>query len=133
LIPCLVVTHGNLGAELIRLVELVLGPMEGLASISNENRSMAKLKADIRKWLEDPNVATAGGVLLFVDNHASSCATTAQIACAAIENCVILSGVNLAMLIGYASRRESMTLEQLVPELLQIGRQAITQLDLPDG
>jgi mannose/fructose-specific phosphotransferase system component IIA len=132
-IPCLVVTHGNLGAELIRLVELILGPVEGLASLSNENCSADELTADIKSWLEDPAVVSAGGVLVLVDSFGSSCATTTQIACAAAENCAIISGVNLALLLGYATRRDSLPLPQLVSELLETGRQAITQLNQPDG
>jgi hypothetical protein len=42
MIRALVITHGNIGAELVRVTGLILGPVEGLAALSNSGKSLAR-------------------------------------------------------------------------------------------
>jgi len=59
MIRALLLTHGRLGHELCRVVELFLGPVEGLEAVSNAGLSAHDLAAAVRRWLDSPNEITA--------------------------------------------------------------------------
>ena len=133
MVPCLVITHGNLGGELIRLVEMVLGPVTGLASLSNAGKSTAELSAEIKRRIDEATTDSAAGVLVMVDDYGSSCANAVQMASGDTPSVVILSGVNLAMLLGYASWHETLSLQELAQKLLEAGRRAIARVGPTGG
>ena len=128
MIRALVITHGNIGAELVRVTGLILGPVEGLAALSNSGRSLGDLRDEITAWLAEGAAAGAGGALIFVDDYGGSCATAAQLACGHEPGRAILSGVNLAMLLGFLTWRENDEFAELVGRLVRKGREAITQV-----
>jgi PTS system mannose-specific IIA component len=124
----LVVTHGELGAELIRLAELILGQVEGLASLSNQGLSGHDLQAAIENWLSENAGSADTGVVLFVDDYGGSCATAAQLVCRNRTDVAIVTGVNLAMVMGFLSWRDSLDLADLSRKLVHTGRDAINQV-----
>ncbi len=124
----LVITHGNIGAELVRVTGLILGPVEGLAALSNTGRSLSDLRDEIAAWLAEGAAAGAAGSVIFVDDYGGSCATAAQLACGHEPSRAILSGVNLAMLLGFLTWRENDEFAELVGRLVRKGREAITQV-----
>lgn len=126
MIRALVITHGNIGAELVRVTGLILGPVAGLGALSNSGRSLADLRAEIAAWLAEGQAAGATGALILVDDYGGSCATAAQLACGHEKGRAILSGVNLAMLLGFLTWRENDDFEELVSRLVRKGREAIT-------
>jgi len=63
-----------------------------------------------------------------IDDYAGSCATAAQLAARDRENVAIISGVNLAMLLGFVTWRDSSDFDELVRKVVQKGREAITML-----
>ncbi|MBM4130026.1 hypothetical protein FJ250_03225 [bacterium] len=105
MIRALVITHGNIGAELVRVTGLILGPVEGLEARSNSGRSLADLRAAVSEWLVEGAAAGATGGIVFVDDYGGSCATAAQLACGHEPRRAIVSGVNLAMLLGFLTWR----------------------------
>lgn len=128
MIRALVITHGNIGAELVRVTGLILGPVEGLSAGSNSGKSLADLRAAIAEWLAAGAAAGATGAVIFVDDYGGSCATAAQLACGHEPGRAIISGVNLAMLLGFLTWRESDEFEELVARLVRKGREAITRV-----
>ncbi len=128
MIRALVITHGNIGAELVRVTGLILGPVEGLAAQSNSGKSLADLRAAIAAWLAEGDAAGAAGAVIFVDDYGGSCATAAQLACGHEPGRAIISGVNLAMLLGFLTWREGDEFEELVARLVRKGREAITRV-----
>lgn len=127
----LVATHGDLGRELVRVVEMITGPQHGLTAMTNHGKSAADLTAEIRGWLEDgadPATGTLLSAVLFIDDHGGSCANAALLACRPGDPVVILSGVNLAMLLGFLSWREELDPDDLAARLVTRGRDAITRL-----
>lgn len=124
MIRALVMTHGDIGIELVRVVKMIIGPVEGLTAISNAGRSGADLQSDVQAWLE---AGTAGaGEIVFIDDYGGSCANAALLACGENGDRAIISGVNLAMLLGYVTWRDSTEHPELVAKLVQKGREAIT-------
>jgi len=124
MIRALVMTHGAIGLELVRVVKMIIGPVEGLTALSNAGRSGDDLQADVRKWLDAGTART--GEIIFIDDYGGSCANAALLACGDQAGRTVISGVNLAMLLGYVTWREREDHEELVAKLIQKGREAIT-------
>jgi len=126
MIRALVLTHGRVGLELVKVVELILGPVEGLTAASNQGCSAHETTDTVREWLAGSE--PQDGALILIDDYGGSCGNAAQIAASGDAPVVILSGVNLAMLLGYATWREDLTLEDLAQRLVAKGREAITRV-----
>lgn len=130
----LVITHGDIGRELVRVTELILGPVEGLAAMSNSGKAADDITAEITAWLaEGENDGQKAGSgpnqqLILLDDYGGSCATCAQLACGPNSSTAIVSGVNLAMLLGFVTWRESGDFEHVVAKVVQKGREAILRL-----
>ncbi len=124
MIRALVMTHGEIGGELVRVVEMILGPIDGLTAVSNMGKSAADLQTEVEDWL-----AIGGGEsgeIIFIDDYGGSCANASILACGEDSKRAVLSGVNLAMLLGYVTWRERDDYPELVAKLVQKGREAIT-------
>jgi mannose/fructose-specific phosphotransferase system component IIA len=125
MIRCLVLTHGQVCTALVKVVELILGPVEGLAAESNEGRSAKEMTEVVRGWL---TADLQSGALILIDDYGGSCANAAQLAARTDLPVVILSGVNLAMLLGFATWRDDLELEELAQRLVAKGREAIARV-----
>lgn len=113
-----ILTHGDLGRSLLNTTEKIIGPVEGVKVLSNELTSIKKLVADldgvVKAW--DGN-----DILVLVDFCGGSCWHAANVVKRERKNVVLLSGVNLPMMLSFASRRDSFKL----PELAEYLKQAI--------
>jgi len=123
MIRALVMTHGNIGRELISVVEMILGPVDGLESLSNSGRSSGDMQADVAQWLSSGE--NSDGEIVFIDDYGGSCANAALLACGAGGERAIISGVNLAMLLAYITWRDSGDHAELASRLVQKGRESI--------
>ena len=124
----LVITHGDVGRELVRVVEMILGPVEGLTALTNAGKSVQDLTAEIGGFLAALDSGESNGILLFIDDFGGSCANAAQLALAGRSGDLVLTGVNLAMLLDFATWRESMAAGELSRRLVEKGRDAIAVL-----
>jgi mannose/fructose-specific phosphotransferase system component IIA len=130
----LVITHGAIGVELKNVVEMILGPTEGLEAMTNSGKSGEEITRDVTAWLEEPSRGDENGIhpglqsIILIDDYGGSCATAAQLAAKDIPNVAIISGVNLAMLLGFVTWRDSSDFDELVRKIVQKGREAITML-----
>ena len=130
MIRALVLSHANVAHELLRAVELIVGPVTGIEALSNEDLSVPQLAALVADRLhilrleQDP-------VVIFVDVQGSSCATAALMTVPEDAEVVVICGVNLPMLIGFATWRERMPFDDLIDRLVQRGRAAIMQAGAP--
>ena len=145
----LVITHGGIGLELVNVVQQIMGPVPGLTAMSNRGKSAQEITALIKDWLGGATDAIAGeGIpgeaipgeaipgetifgepgkaLVLIDDYGGSCATASQLACGPDPDVAIISGVNLAMLLGYVTWRETTEFKVLVRKLVEKGREAIT-------
>ncbi|MBU0742787.1 hypothetical protein KKG45_03450 [bacterium] len=121
----LVITHGDVGRELVRVVEMILGPIDGLSALTNSGKSVQELTDAIGARLSGPATGAEARTLLFIDDFGGSCANAAQLAVAEGGRDLILTGVNLAMLLDYATWRETMSAGELSRRLVEKGREAI--------
>ena len=134
MIRALVITHGDIGRELVRVTEMILGPVPGLTSMSNRGKAATDITAQIETWLIDTPAGDQADPtnpdkkLILLDDYGGSCATSAQLACRQDPDAAIISGVNLAMLLGFVTWRDAADFEQLVAKVVQKGREAIIQV-----
>ncbi len=131
MINALVITHGDVGRELVRVVEMILGPVEGLSALTNAGKSVQDLTGEIRAALAETRGDADDAALLFIDDFGGSCANAAQIALADEETSLILTGTNLAMLLDYVTWRETLEASELARRLVEKGRDAVTVLAPP--
>lgn len=124
MVRALVLTHGSIGAELVRVVEMILGPVAGLEGGTNHGKSAGDLCLEITAWRGE----SVEPAIIMVDDYAGSCATSAQVACADCPHTAVICGVNLAMLLGFVTWRESTEFDDLVRKIIQKGREAITRV-----
>jgi mannose/fructose-specific phosphotransferase system component IIA len=122
----LVITHGQVGDAMVRVVEMIVGPVAGLTSLSNSGKSAPDISREVGDWLDSLAPEATDGGIIMVDDYGGSCATSAQIACAERAEIAILSGVNLAMLLGFVTWREGNDSQDLARKLVQKSREAIT-------
>jgi mannose/fructose-specific phosphotransferase system component IIA len=94
--------------------------------MSNSGRSADDITAAVRQWLGPAGAAEPA--LIAVDDYGGSCATAAQLACSGRGDAVVISGVNLAMVLGFLTWRESEDLDGLARRLVAKGREAIVRL-----
>ena len=130
MIRALVITHGDIGRELVRVTEMILGPTEGLTAMTNMGKSALSITDEIKGWLASvPDTDTGPDQkLILLDDFGGSCATSAQLACGGDPDSAIISGVNLAMLLGFVTWRDTGDFSDLVAKTVQKGREAIVQV-----
>ncbi|MCP4291450.1 MAG: hypothetical protein GY780_06410 [bacterium] len=130
----LVITHGQIGFELKNVVEMILGPTPDLMAMTNSGKSSPDITKEIQQWLDEPgdkprDDSHAGcQCIILIDDYGGSCATAAQIAARDKSRVAIISGVNLAMLLGLVTWRENTDFDELVRKVIQKGREAISHL-----
>lgn len=130
----LVITHGAIAEELKNVVEMILGPTEGLEAMSNSGKSAPDITQAVSQWLDQVNKGSdnepqpSRQAIILIDDYGGSCATAAQLAVKNRPEVAIISGVNLAMLLGFVTWRESSDFNELVRKVVQKGREAITLL-----
>jgi mannose/fructose-specific phosphotransferase system component IIA len=131
MVRALVITHGGIGEELVRVTEMILGPVPGLTAMSNDGKSAADITAQIKRWQvevpdgDDGDDSAWASKLILLDDYGGSCSTSAQLACGEDSDTAIISGVNLAMLLGFVTWRESADFKELAAKVVQKGREAI--------
>lgn len=124
MIQGLVLTHGGIGAELVRVVESILGPVAGLAAGSNHGRSARQVADLVSDWLA--GLAADDHALVFIDDYGGSCANAALLGGGDGERVTVVSGVNLAMLLAFVTWRDEAPGDEVVQRVVDTGRKAVT-------
>ena len=134
MIRAIVMTHGRIGTELVNVVEMILGPIDGLEALSNHGLSGDDLKEKMGAWLGplpgegDELVPLDPPAVIFIDDFGGSCGNAAQLCCGQRPGVAIVSGVNLAMLLGFVTWREDNDLDEVVHQIVKKGRESIVRL-----
>ncbi len=119
-----VFAHGDVAASLVESVRHITGcPEEALTALSNREGSPGVLREQLGSLLAE------GPTIVFADLRASSCATVAQL-CRRDEqlDMAVVVGVNLPMLLDFVFHRDQ-EIADLVPRLLECGREGIEALE----
>jgi len=121
-LPCILVTHGELGRALVSVVESILGPQERVFVLTNDDRSsdgLRRLIEDELARLEDRPV------FVFVDLLGGSCGHVCIDIQRAHAGVHVVTGVNLPMLLEFAHKRRRLPPDDLMREILRKGQEGI--------
>lgn len=123
----IVVTHGKLADELVRTAALIVGVQEELHAISGSDLCDEHVIERIRRILGERERPAA---IVFVDYFGGSCCINSVRAVEGIPGVKVVSGVNLPMLLAFATKRDAATLEELCDHILRRGRESVRVIDL---
>jgi PTS system mannose-specific IIA component len=119
MIGVLVITHGNLGIELIKAAELIRGKMTGIEPVSiDETTNVEDLKKKISTAIK--KVDEGQGVLVLTDLFGG---TPSNIALSFMKEgkVEVVTGVNLPMMIKLSDIRENFSLVQSAQNIRDYG------------
>ena len=122
-IGVILVTHGNLATELVKVMEHVVGPQTQLTTITiGPDDDMEKRREDILSSVQ--LVDKGRGVIILTDMFGG---TPSNLAISIMEqaNIDIIAGVNLPMLIKLASVRSTETISDAVTQAREAGQKYI--------
>ena len=123
----IVVTHGKLAEELVRTAELIVGTQEDLYAVAASDLCDEDIIGRVREIVRgraDTNV------IVFVDYFGGSCCINSVRAVEHEEGIKIISGVNLPVLLAFATKRGTMPFEEMVDHIIRRGRESVKVVDL---
>jgi len=120
----LLVTHADLGTELLRTVERILGAQTDAFVLSNEGYSGEALSRAIEDRVRE--VPAGQPVVLFTDLAAGSCGIASRRADCGARVLRKVTGVNLPVLLEFFHYRDTLPLDELLPRLEAKGKAGIT-------
>ena len=123
----IIVTHGTLAGELYHTTEMIVGKLEDCYPISGSDFCDEEVIAQIREILEKTDAEQA---VVFVDYFGGSCCINSVRAVQGLKGVKVISGVNLPMLLDFATKRDSLEFREMVDHLLRRGRESVKLVDL---
>ena len=123
MIGVVLVTHGNLAKELVKVMEHVVGAQDQLTTITiDPDDDMEKRREDILSSVQF--VDKGLGVIILTDMFGGTPSNLA-ISIMEQENIDIIAGVNLPMLIKLASVRSTKNISEAVVQAREAGQKYI--------
>ena len=117
MVGLVIICHEEMGAELVRAAEMIVGRIEAVETVSVKQDSAPETLRD-RIQSAIKKVDRKKGVMLFTDMFGG---TPSNIALAFLGDSVeVVSGVNLSMIIKFANHRD----EKALPELARLVQEA---------
>jgi mannose/fructose-specific phosphotransferase system component IIA len=115
----ILLAHGDMAEGIVDAVTQITGvEPDVLVPLSNRGLAPAALAQRVRE------LVGRGPTILFTDLQSGSCGFAARLLAREFPDLVIISGVNLAVLLEFVTKRE-LPMAELVPKLLAKGRAAI--------
>lgn len=118
----LVVTHGEFGAALLDAAQMIVGPQQGIQSVSVQvSRGVDEIVSDLKAALS--KLDTGIGVLVLTDLFGGT-PTTLSLSLRKLGNVEVVAGVNLPMLLKVLQSRTG-TLSDMAAQAKAAGLQGI--------
>jgi mannose/fructose-specific phosphotransferase system component IIA len=118
----IIVTHGQLGEELLRTVRLIVGDIGKCYALSGSDLGDEKVVQAIRGILERSDEKRA---VVFVDYFGGSCGASCIRATRGLEAVKVISGVNLPILLDFVTKQGKMDLDEIVDHLIHRGQESV--------
>ena len=119
----LLVTHGALGAELVKTAESILGVQTDVYTLSNQGYGADDLVEAIQERVG--SVPADRPVVVFTDLAAGSCGIASRRAGGTGREVRRITGINLPMLLEFFHYRDTLPLDELMARLEAKGRAGI--------
>jgi PTS system mannose-specific IIA component len=123
----IVVTHGQLGEELLRTVRLIVGEIHNCYALSGSDLGDEKVIESIHEILKAHH---AGAAVVFVDYFGGSCGASCVRATRHLEDVRVISGVNLPMLLDFVTKQGTMGLDEIVAHLIHRGQESVRVVEI---
>jgi len=123
MIGVLITTHGSLGNELIKAAELIKGKLEGVSSVSvDQKKAMEEIKKEISSSIK--KLDRGQGVLILTDLFGG---TPSNISLSFLKEgkLEVVTGVNLPMMLKLYDKRQEMNLKEFAFYIKDYGRKNI--------
>jgi len=122
MVGLVIVCHEEMGAELVRAAEMIVGRIEAVETVSVKQDSAPETLRDrIQNAIK--KVDRKKGVMLFTDMFGG---TPSNIALAFLGDAVeVVSGVNLSMVIKFANHRDEKSLAELAKLVQEAAQKSI--------
>lgn len=129
-----VITHGDLANGIKNAAQMIMGEIDHFDALSlTEGADLSVFSESVLSLAESVNGGE--GVLLFVDLFgATPFNTIASIRNQLSEKGIavqIITGVNLPMIIEALAMRQSISLKELAPSIVNTGKESIKAIELP--
>ncbi len=122
-----IIAHEDFSVALLRTVEKVLGPQQGVFTFSNQQDALPVLARKILTLIKEHQ---AEKVVVFVDLKGGSCWNLAGLLRQEYPHLVAIAGVNLPMLISYFNYRDELAIDELISKAILDGAKGITRLEV---
>ena len=127
MVGILIVTHGNLGIEIIKSAELIMGKQEKIKALAlNHGDNVEKLKEEIHENIKE--LDDGSGVIVATDFFGGS-PTNATLFNMRDLEFEAVTGINLPMLLELLCQRAEMSLEDLAKKTIDSGIEGIKSLN----
>jgi len=123
MIGVLIITHGNVGNELIKAAELIKGPSQSVLHVSVDSfKGVEPLKNDISSTIETLDQGQGGLILTDLFGGTPSNLSLSFLKKDKVE---VVTGVNLPMLLKISDIRQDMNLRDFAAHVTDYGRKNI--------
>jgi PTS system mannose-specific IIA component len=123
MIGLIIITHGNLGQEMLAALEHVLGPQKNAKAVAIGPHDDMEERRQL--LIQEVKAVEGGqGVVIFTDMFGG---TPSNLAISLLQEkgIEVIAGVNLPMLIKFSSLRQSEPLSKVITEAQEAGRKYI--------
>ncbi|MDZ4163915.1 MAG: PTS sugar transporter subunit IIA [Smithellaceae bacterium] len=123
MIGALIVTHGNLGSEMLKAAEMIKGEVKSCIPLSiDQTKSVEEINKDVMSAIK--KLDRGQGVLILTDLFGG---TPSNISLSYLKEgrVDVITGVNLPMLLKFFDLREKMTIKELAISIADYGRKNI--------
>jgi len=122
---CLVITHGGIAQAVIDAASRITGEMEGIHTFSCDGLRLR----DMRERILDVADTISDGLFILVCVRGGSVWNAAVSVANEKDDVEVISGLNLAMLLSFITKREQLTFSKLKEALLEDGRRGVSALE----
>ncbi len=115
--------HAGLAAELLNAAEMIVGPLEKVAAVAvNGTDTVNDIRDAMARAIQDVG---GSGVIVMTDMFGG---TPSNMSLSFLQDgeVEVLTGMNLPMLIKFASDRKRLTVSDLAAQLKECGRESIS-------
>jgi len=122
MIGLVVVGHAGLAAELVKAAEMIVGHIEASASVEiKPDDSVEQIRAALDSAIES---VSAEGIIIMTDMFGGT-PSNMSLSFLQEDRVEVLTGMNLPMLIRFASDREKFGVAELAAQLRDSGREGV--------
>lgn len=124
MIPCLVITHGQLARELLAAAEMIVGEIEHITALCiGWHEDVNEAREEVEQTLK--GIGSGSGLIILTDMFGG---TPSNLAMSFLKegNVEVITGVNLPMIIKAATQGEQETMATLVEKICEKGKSNIT-------